>query len=642
MRQSQVLGAALLSALLTLAPAKAAPMVEPPSLQEAVAAAKLPPVTERVPEDAAQVDMEAEGKTPGEYGGALKLLMGKQKDTRQITVYGYARLVGYTPTFELKPDILRDVEVEEGRIFTLHLRRGHRWSDGHPFTAEDFRYYWEDMANNKALAKGGPPRQMRVDGEVATFEVIDETTVRYSWSKPNPTFLHWLAGARPPSIYRPAHYLKQFHETYADPDRLAKLVEAEGRRNWAEVHFSRDRPYRADNPDRPMLEPWVNVTKPPAQRFVFKRNPYYHRIDSRGRQLPYIDEIVVTLGSVSMIPARTGSGEANLQARYLRFEHYTFLKQAEQRNKMGVRLWKTLKSAHKALYPNLNAADPVWRTLMQDVRFRRALSLGVHRRELNQVIYYGLASESNNTVFPDSPLFRPEYRTLWAQYDLAQANALLDEIGLTKRDEEGTRLLPDGRPLHIIVDSAGESTEESDLLELVRDSWAQLGIKLFPRPSTREVFRSRVFSGQAIMAIWPGLANGLSRHDMSPANFTPTQKYQYQWPDWGHHVATRGKQGEKPPLPEVLRLIELQKQWQTATSQEEQTRIWQEILQINAEQVFVIGLVNATLQPIVVSDDLRNVPEKGVYNWDPGAYFGVYRPDTFWIAPVQKSAAKDQ
>ena len=67
--------------------------------------------------------------------------MGKQKDVRQIVVYGYARLLAYTPEHELVPDILSSIDVREGREFTLRLRPGHRWSDGAPFTSEDFRYF---------------------------------------------------------------------------------------------------------------------------------------------------------------------------------------------------------------------------------------------------------------------------------------------------------------------------------------------------------------------------------------------------------------------------------------------------------------------------------------------------------------------
>ena len=604
---------------------------ETKSLKIFVDAGQLPAIAERLPGEPEVVEMSAGSKRTGRHGGDLRLLLGKQKDTRLLTVYGYARLVGFTPEFELQADLLKKIDVEENRIFTFHLRRGHKWSDGHPFTSNDFRYYWEDVANNADLSPFGPPRDMHVDGEAPKFEVIDEATVRFSWSKSNPSFLTWLAGARPPAIYRPAHYLKQFHLQYGDQKKITQQVLNEGRRNWADLHKSRDRYYRADNPDRPTLQPWVNTVRPPSDRFVFVRNPYYHRIDSEGRQLPYIDRVVITLGAVEVIPARTGAGDSDLQARYIRFDHYTFLKKASKRNNYSVLLWKNLKTAHKALLPNLNAADAVWRKTLRDVRFRRALSMAIDRHEINQVIYFGLANESGNTVLPASPLYRKEYQEAWTQFDLKHANALLDEMGLTKRDSENIRLLPDGRPMHIIVDTAGESTEEADILELIGSNWLELGIKLFARPSQREVFRKRVFSGAAIMSMWAVTASGHARPSLSPRDFVPSSKGQYHWPKWGAYFETSGKAGEAPDMPEAQKLAALYKEWQQAESQAAQADIWQKILKINAEQVLTIGIVNATLNPVVVNNRLRNVPKSGVYHWDPGAYFGIYKPDTFWF-----------
>ncbi len=606
-------------------------LIEPPALKSKVQNDILPRLSQRIPQDPWIVDLQTQKKQPGRYGGELRLLLGKQKDTRLLTVYSYARLVCYTTDFRLQPDLLKSFDVKEDRIFTLHLRRGHRWSDGHPFSAEDFRYYWEDVLNNPDLPPLSFPKELLVENETPVFQVIDEFTVRYSWSKPNPIFLQWLAGARPPSIYRPAHYLKQFHIRYGDQKKIKDLVKKERKRNWAELHFSRDRSYLGDNPDLPTLQPWKNTTHPPADRFVFTRNPYYHRLDKNGRQLPYIDRVIITLGATDTIPLRVGSGEADLQARYLRFDHYTFLKQAAKRNAFRVFLWQRPKSSHKALYPNLNANDPVWRDLFRDVRFRKALSLAIDRHEINQVIYFGLAQESNNTVLPESPLFRPDYKTLWGTFDLKKANALLDDVGLTKRDDEGVRLLSDGRPMHLIVETAGESTEDTDILELIHDSWQKIGIALFVRPSQRDVFRKRILSGQAQFAIWSGLANGLVDASMPPQDFTPSSSLQYQWPQWGKYFETNGKQGKRPELPEVLRLADLNKAWRQATSIKDRTRIWHDILKLNAEQVFTIGIINATLQPVIVHKRLRNVPEKGIYHWNPGAYFGLYKPDTFWF-----------
>src|SRR5690606_23626851 len=132
---------------------------------------------------------------------------------------------------------------EDDRIFTLRIRPGHRWSDGRPFTAEDFRYFWEDMANNADLSPTGPPIEMLVDGKPPRFEVLDSQTVRYTWDGPNPAFITALAGAQPLYIYAPAHYLKQFHAKYADPDELNSNIKGARVRSWSALHDRMGRMY---------------------------------------------------------------------------------------------------------------------------------------------------------------------------------------------------------------------------------------------------------------------------------------------------------------------------------------------------------------------------------------------------------------
>jgi len=628
----RVLATAFLALFYCAFPAMAAEMTETPTFVYGVKAGRLPPVDKRVPEEPSVVDLPGAGKVIGQHGGELKLLMGKQKDTRMMNVYGYARLITIDEKFRFIADVVKSYEVRDGREFTFYLRRGHKWSDGQPFTAEDFRYYWADVANNKKLNPGGLPQTMLVENRPPVFEVIDETTVRYTWHKPNREFIPWIADSRPLQLYRPAHYLKQFHIDHGNREEIEKLVQAEHRLDWADLHASRDHWYRMDNPDLPTLQPWMNTTSPPSVRFVYVRNPYYHRIDTEGRQLPYIDRVILQLGETKLIPAKSGSGETDLQGRYLRLDHYTFLKEGEARHNYSVNLWKMGRGAAIALYPNLNVNDADWRELLRDVRFRRALSLAIDRHEINQAVYYGLANEGNNTVLPTSPLFRPELSKAWANFDIKKANALLDEMGLTERNGDGIRLMKSGRPLIVTVDTAGESTEEVDVLELVHDSWLKAGIKLLTRPAQREVFRQRIFAGQTIISTWPGISNGIPVASMSPNELAPTSKYQLQWPQWGLWCQTNGKLGHKPELPEVMRLYDLYNEWQSAPQEEDQERIWTEMLDIHAEQVYTIGIVNSTLQPIVVNNRLRNVPVKAFYNWSPGAYFGMYKPDTFWFA----------
>ncbi len=626
--------AALVSAAIVLAvPASEAraDFKESPVLAEQVAAGTLPPVEQRLPSVPYVDSMDQPWQEVGRYGGRLRLLMAKVRDLRQMVVYGYARLVGYTPDLELHPDILERVENQDDKVFTLHLRPGHKWSDGQPFTSEDFRYWWEDVANNEELSPVGPPIALTIEGEQPRVEIIDETTVRFSWSNPNPTFLHELAKPSPLYIYRPSHYLKQFHIKYADEAELAKKVEAARQRNWASLHNRLDDLYKNDNVDLPSLQPWINTTKPPSDRFRFKRNPYFHRVDPKGQQLPYIDQVMVQIASSGIIPAKTGAGDSDLQARYLRFDNYTFLKESEARQNIKVRLWRTARGARRALFPNLNVNDEVYAKLFRDVRFRRALSLAIDREEINQVIFYGLAIEGNNTVLPDSPLFKEEYQTSWAVFDIDQANRLLDEIGLTERNGDGTRLMSDGRALVIIVESAGESTEETDILELIRESWEKAGIKLHTKPSQRETFRRRIYAGETHVSIWFGIENALANAGTSPVELAPVRQEYFQWPKWGQFVETKGESGEAPDMPEAKELTDLYYAWFRTPDRGERERIWHRMLSLHAEGVFSIGLIAGVPQPVVVNSKLRNLPEEGLYNWDPGSFFGIYHPDALWF-----------
>ncbi len=614
-------------------PAKAAGSlpVEPPILAEAVRNKTLPAMAERLPRTPRIIDIKAMGREYGIPGGEIRTLMADQRDLRMMTIYGYARLVVFDSQQDIVPDILERVDVVDDLSFTLVIRDGHRWSDGTPFTAEDFRYWWEDVANNARLSPGGPPMVMVPEGNRPVFEVLDSRTVRFTWPVANASFLPSLAGAQPLYIQMPAHYLKQFHERYADAATLEALRTAARVRDWGAMHEQKSRQYRPENPDLPTLDPWRNRVAPPAQRFVFERNPYFHRVDDRGQQLPYLDRVVINTASAQLIAAKTGAGDSDLQARYLRFDNYTFLKEAEKHQNFDVRLWKRADGANLALFPNLNARDPVWREVLRDKRFRQGISVAINRKDINNVIFYGLAKEGANTLIDGSPLYDAAFQSAFTQYDPKLANSLLDEAGLARRDWDGVRLLPDGRRAEITVESAGDSTEESDSVELIIDNLRDVGIRLFSRSSQRELFRRRMLVGDTLMSLSSGLDNGIAGPDNEPDALAPTSQAQYQWPAFGNHVETMGKDGTPIDMPEVAELSSLHKAWRRSASSDERTRIWHRMLAIHAENVFSIGLINGTFQPVVVSRRLRNVPEKGWFSFEPGAYFGVHMPDTFFL-----------
>lgn len=626
------LTAILIAGLMAL-PAFAQPVVNESDFWAAeVSKGQMDPAPMRVPETPLIIDLEAKGREFGKQGGTLRTMVTRSKDIRQMVVYGYARLVGYDHNYQLKPDILRDIDVVDDRIFTLHLRPGHRWSDGAPFTSADFEYWWEHVAQNRELSPNGPPEVMRSGSDIATMTFPDAYTVVIEFPRPNPAFLQLLAGASPPFIYRPAHYLKQFHVAFNTPEAMEEMIDSKRVRGWAPLHNKLDNMNRFDNHELPTLQPWKPASVSGSSRQLFVRNPYFHRVDARGTQLPYIDVVEMDIVGTGLVAAKSNAGESDLQARGLDFRDVSILKKGEVDGApYRTFLWANGAASQIAIYPNLNFADPVWREVMRDPRFRRALSMGIDRRMINRALYFGLGKEGGMTALASSPLFDAENLSRWAIYDLEAANALLDDMGLTERDDSGIRLLPDGRPMEFVIETAGERQEVENALAIITDTWRDLGIKLIMRPLDRDILRNRVFTGVTMASVWFGWDNGIPQPYTPPAYLAPTDQVFLSWPKWGQYYQTRGAAGEPVDIAAAERLMELNRAWTNTSDEAERARIWSEMLLIHSEQQFAIGILSEAPQPVVVSDRLRNVPEFGKWAWDPGAHFGIHRIDEFFF-----------
>ena len=612
--------------------ASAATAQEPHLLEPLVASGELPPLAERLPSKPRQDLPQRVTWQNGAYGGTLRMLDRGGRDARAFVVFGYARLMTWNEDLVLVPDILLRVDVEEGKRFTLHLRPGHRWSDGARFTSEDFRFWWEDIANNSELSPRGLPRSLLVEGEAPAVSFPAADQVRFVWTKPNREFLPALAATSPAWIYRPAHYLKRYHPRYHPIEELEQEAQAAGLPSWAARFERLDRPYGLNNPERPTLQPWRLESGGGASgRWHGVRNPYFHRIDSQGRQLPYIDRLLLTKATPQLIAARTAAGESDLQAHGLTFKHLPVLRGQEQKAGYETNLWPIGRGAQMALYPNLTTKDEAWRALLRERDARRALSLAVDRDEINQVVYAGQAMGGNNGLLPESPLYREDERYAWAAHDPAEANRLLDGLGLSQRDARGYRLWPNGQRMVLIIEFGDVDPAESDVLQIIQRNFGDIGIEALITGRGRSVFRQRVRAGETVMSLFYGLANGVASRNVSPAELAPTSTRQNNWPAWGRYAESGGRSGEAPDLPAAESLLEHYRAWRTAGTSQQQSEAWDAMLAIHAEEVFSIGLVAGVLQPVAVRENLRNVPKEGAYLFEPGSYFGRYRPDTFWF-----------
>ena len=198
-----------------------------------------------------------------------------------------------TANLEIVPDILESVEVE-GRA-RLHVEAAQRpplvrrpavHHRGFPLLLGGRRQ------QQGALARPGRRATCWSNGETPKVEFPDEHTVRYTWSKPNPDFLPRMAGASPLFIYRPAHYLKQFHSKYTDEGRARPrptgTASAAGRR----CTTARTTCTSSTTRTLPTLQPWMNTTQAAGRPLRLRAQSVFPPRRPDGRQLPYIDRVV--------------------------------------------------------------------------------------------------------------------------------------------------------------------------------------------------------------------------------------------------------------------------------------------------------------------------------------------------------------
>ena len=606
---------------------------EAPMLAALVATGQLPPVDERLP---VNPEVVAPIEEIGKYGGEWRMLIAKGTDTKMLCVYGHTRLMDWDRTLKkLEPELCESWEVsEDATAYTIHLRKGLKWSDGEPFTTEDLKFWWEDIANNEELSVAGIPSELIVGDEPPEVTFIDDYTFKYEFAAPYLAFGDGLAASCPHIwMFAPKHYLKQFHPKYTDKETIDALVAKEGYENWAALFNDMNTTYSCQNPDRPYLEPWVPVTgRAPATRFVHERNPYFHKVDPEGNQLPYLDRFVQFSTDTALVAMKCTTGDADLQLRGIGFSDVTLLKENEQKGGYEVRMWKSTGGAG-SLMPTLSSCqDEVLRQIMLDKRFRVALSHAYDRQEVNTVLYKGYATPIQCECLPGVKGYNEEWATAYLDYDPEKANALLDEMGLEWDETHEYRLRPDGKILHLVIEDSGEDPLTGDVIELITYMFKEIGVNVTRKSTERATYRDRMISGMAAMG-W-GCAGGLTplceaekeMEKLGPVSAGSGTMWASQWGLW---YQTDGGEGKKPPE-WVERWADLATDYKSAPNEEKQDEILQEIRRIQYENLPCIGGLSGLPAPVVVKNGFRNVPKEGWNLWEPGGNLGWCKVSQFW------------
>jgi len=604
---------------------------EAPLLATLVQAGKLPPVEERLP-----VPQDVKVFHPpdeiGQYGGTVRTIFNRSGYSAMMIEAGLDNLVILPVDGGVnEPHMAKSWEVSSDfKDWTFNLRKGIKYSDGTLFTADDYLWGYNEIYGNKEFSASGPRRDYKVGGEAAVLEKVDDYTIKYKFPAPYTYFARQLTtyGGRGstgyvPGGYAPSHYLAQFHPDFGDKTEIDKMVEDEGWDTWVQLLNNKNK--WQNNPEMPVTGPWRATTKGAPIIMRFERNPYYWWVDPAGNQIPYVDSIDAQFVSdYEILNLKALGGQVDFQYRHIDGSKLPLYVANADKSGFRIHFWPAPHGNNGVIFINQTwDGDSEITKLLHNRDFRLALSLAIERDEINEGIFLGTGKPRSSVPAAWTPYYPgPDYETKYAIYDPAEANAILDRIGLDKKDSDGFRLRPDGKRLELRLHSLTKSfLNWPSLAEVIKSHWKAVGIdvmvKVGPRPDDENDMMLHLYV----------LGNAASDVFLGGVYFAPN-RYSY--------VATRVQEwytsdGEKgidpstqPHLADFAKMIDMFDEGKS-TTHEKRIPIGQEIVRIMTDGVYQIGTVgdDSFFKGILIVN-------KDLINTTPIlAFTGAMRPETF-------------
>ncbi len=622
---------------------------EAPALADLVKAGKLPPVEERLPnpEDLMVIQPLHE---VGKYGGTWRRAFtgpGDHENGNRLVSNDKILHFDYTGA-TIMPSLAKDWSVsDDGKTITITLRKGAKWSDGQPLTADDFMFWFEDIYSDPKIVPTPFP-EMQINGKGGVMKKVDDLTVAFEFPEAYSFFVYQLAGSTGIGAgfatrggfqnfgggCAPAHYLKQFLPKYSSEDEVNKKAKDAGFDDW--VLYLKNRYSWALNPEVPTMTPWTTVSPINTPTWSMKRNPYFWTVDTEGNQLPYIDEVSMALAeNTEVANLRAIAGDYDLQERHMGLAKLpVFLENAEKGN-YTVHLDPAFNGSDVAIHiGNAYTGDAEIAKWLRNKDFRHALSMGIDRDQLNESFWLGVGTPGSVAPSPDtiySP--GPEWNKKYAALDLDQANKLLDQIGLDKKDSEGYRLRTDnGERLRFeMVTVGGQFVPYTQVGEMIKQQWIKIGIDVNITEMERNLAFGKDAKDENQMLTWANDGSEMlylfARHALpvDPAECHMGMAFA-KW------YASNGTQGTKPDDPEMLRAFDLYRE-AFGLDEEGQIENAKEVWKIIVEQMWSIGTVGqspAFMGVRIVKNNMGNIPERQV-NAQHARTPQASRPVTFYF-----------
>ncbi len=589
----------------------------------------LPAVADRLPV-ASDVMVETV-KEIGQYFEAINMLQGGSskwgpgKPTEEA-------LFRFKTDGTVEPNVAKGYDVnEDSTVWTIYLREGMKWSDGEPFTAEDCRFFYEDCLQSgftgKSVWEAVKAADENGEMQVAKLEIIDDYTFTMTFASPKPEFLRELA-INGKWFFAPKHWLAEYVEAY-------KTLEGDAANEYAQKLGYSDMAAMGNSMTyyywivvgRPTLRGWVIDGDFNAELCVWKRNPYYWKVDEEGKQLPYADELRFRRYSdASQALLWTMDGTADINNVALA-DVDTIM---EKGSNVTLVEWSSTGWCSQSMQLNLAVQDEAKRALFQNVDFRHALSIAIDRAQICEIIDGGYTDPAQSAPSAGAQGYSEEWTAKWTEYDVAGAQALLEQCGLVK-GADGYYCLADGTQLVLNLQYQDET--HAQLAELLVNDLDKAGVKATARMYDRSIMEEmRSANTHEIVLNYENFDT--VSISLRPDYFVPMRDYCVWGSAFGlwylNSLDGGSREGAVEPPADVKAMLEVYTNMKNAASSAEREGYALELLKCFEEGIYEIGFTSSNPSIYAINSNLHNFPEDGI-DCDEFRNLGLANFACLWI-----------